>query len=96
MYGKARGIFVGKIVNSEVTTNAQGRFTQSGFEGRKYRVWAFGKKDFNFGKEEYGASSAFVLNEKTASYNIILDKTESWLTEMDDDNEKEIENKRQP
>jgi len=83
-------------VNSEVITDAQGHFTIYGFEGRKYRVWAVGKRSPIFEKEDYGVSPPFVLNEKTTSYKIVLDKTDSWLTDMDDDNEKELQNKPQP
>lgn len=82
-------------VNSEVKTDAQGRFTTYGFEGRKYRVWAVGNRIPDFEKEDYGVSLPFVLSEKTTSYKIVLDKTDSWLTDMDDDNEKELENQPQ-
>lgn len=83
-------------VNSEVRTDARGHFTIDGFEGRKYRVWAVGKRNPNFEKEDYGVSPPFVLNQKTTNYIIVLDKTDSWLTDMDDDNEKELENRPQP
>jgi len=76
-------------VNSEVITDAQGHFIIHGFEGRKYRVWAFGKRNPILETEDYGVSPPFILNEKTPNYIIVLDKTESWLTDMDDDNEKE-------
>lgn len=84
-------------VNSEVKTDARGRFTIYGFEGRKYRVWATGKRNLAFEKADYGASPPFVLTEKTKNYKIILDETDAWLTDMDDDNEKESEkNSQQP
>lgn len=73
-------------VNNEVTTDAKGHFETHGFEGREYRVWAVGENKLSNVKD-YGASTPFILNKSALPIRIILDKTESWLTDMDEDNE---------
>ncbi len=73
-------------VNNEVITNAKGEFETHGFEGREYRVWAVGENRYSNIKD-YGASTPFILDKNALPIRIILDKTESWLNDMDEDNE---------
>jgi hypothetical protein len=77
-------------------TDEQGRFTIHGFDKRKYRVWAVGKRFADLEQQDYGISPPFVLNAETPHFVLILNKTESWLTDMDADNEAEKEEKPFP
>jgi hypothetical protein len=78
-------------INSEVITNEQGHFITYGYKGRKYRVWAVGKRNSLSETSNYGATIPFLLAENTSKQLILLNLTESWLTDMDDDNERTSE-----
>ncbi len=69
-------------VNKEFITNAKGQFELQGLEGREYRVWAVGK-NLSTNVNDYGASEPFVLSKNTLPINIRLDKTRSWIDDMD-------------
>jgi protocatechuate 3,4-dioxygenase beta subunit len=79
-------------INKVVVADDRGRFIVHGFIGRKYRVWATAKERIFPQISIYGVSEPFTLTRVGPKLVIVLNRDENWLTEMDEDNEKEMQN----
>lgn len=63
-------------VLKEATTDAQGNFVLTGFATRKYRIWTHvDHKPFTDKINYFGASNVFILDAKTAPFQIVLRPT---------------------
>lgn len=63
-------------VLKEATTDAQGNFVLTGFATRKYRIWTYvDHKPFTEKINYFGASNVFILDAKTAPFQIVLKPT---------------------
>ncbi len=70
-------------INSGVKTDAQGEFSQIGYEGHNYKIWASGNKISSTKNVIYGVSSSFAADNAKPQIIVLKMNGEEFETALD-------------